>query len=96
MQAESKMMQAGRLRPKTRVESPIGHQAEQSMTEDGKTEQGMTEQDINSNQTSEKATSIILVKVFWRSSAVVASPVRIWSLTVQMQRAFLPARAAFI
>ena len=47
-------------------------------------------------QISENATSIILVKVFCRSSAVVASPVRIWSETVQMARARLPERAAFI
>ena len=45
---------------------------------------------------SEKATSIMWVKLFWRSSAVVASPVRILSETVQITSALLPLRAAFI
>ena len=43
-----------------------------------------------------KATSIMWVKVVWRSSAVVASPVRIWSEMVQMPSARFPERAAFI
>ena len=42
------------------------------------------------------ATSIMLVNEFCLCSAVVDSPVSIWSLTVQMTSAFLPARAAFM
>ena len=42
------------------------------------------------------ATSIMRVKVVWRSAAVVASPVRIWSLMVRMTRARNPRRAAFM
>ena len=42
------------------------------------------------------ATSIILVKLFWRSSAVVTSPVISESLMVQMHRARAPLRAAFM
>ena len=42
------------------------------------------------------ATSIIWVKLFWRSSAVVTSPVTNESLMVHMHRARAPLRAAFI
>ena len=42
------------------------------------------------------ASSIISVKEFWRSSAVVASPLTKESEMVQIASAFLPSRAAFI
>ena len=42
------------------------------------------------------ATSIICVKEFCLSSAVVASPVRRWSEIVRIASAFFPALAAFI
>ena len=41
------------------------------------------------------ATFIMVVKEFWRSSAVVSTPFRTWSEMVQMHRPRLPARAAF-
>ena len=42
------------------------------------------------------ATSIIWVKLFWRSSAVVTSPVTSESLMVHRHRARAPLRAAFM